>query len=108
VIKLVALLCLTAAALAAAPTAEALTDREKFQKLAQRSGVSPSGNFDDALKAAKALCICQDASDDGRIGYLFMGVTSNQVVAICMVPTFNPSGGLGGASTCDVYSVVAK
>lgn len=91
---------LIAAVLAGVPSAEALTDREKFRKLAQQNGVSPSGAFSEAVKGTKAVCVCHDAGADGRIGFLFMFELQGQVFAACMVPDFTPVGVFAGSSAC--------
>src|SRR5262245_8590540 len=104
------LLFLIIAVLAAVPTAEALTDRERLQKLAQQNGIVRGDVLTDPLKTAKVVCICHDQNLDGRLGFLRYSLQNQQqhIVVSCLVPVFTVAGDVTGSSACDAYSVVAR
>lgn len=97
----IALFLLVLASATAAPAA--MTTKEKFQKkLAKFTTV---GTIDYA-KARKGFCVCQE--QDSR--FLRAGVLSqsldfdtNQVIVVCKLPVFSPSGGISGGQSCGTF-----
>ena len=106
--KLVAFMSLLAAGFAGTSVAEALTDRQRLQKLAQQNGVSPGGSTPEIIRSSKVVCVCQDSSANGRLGLLVHFLSLNQVAVTCIVPTFMTDGTAGGGSSCADYLVIAR
>jgi len=110
VLKLADCLSLIVAVLVSVSTAEALTDREKLEKLLKQHGVgvTSESTFDALIRASKAVCICHEPPLFGRAGVLTQDEISNDVVIFCTVPSFGKGGDSAGFSNCDAYAVIAK
>ena len=108
--KLATCLSLIVAVLVSVATAEALTDREKLEKLAQQNGVgSPSeSTFDALIKASKTVCVCHDPTLFSLLGVLTQSQGPNDVSIFCTVPSFSKGGDVTNLSNCVTYSVIAR
>ena len=108
--KLTACLSLIVAVLVSVSTAEALTDRDRLEKLAQQNGVgSPSeSTFDALIKVAKTVCVCHDPTLSTLVGVLTQSQGPNDVSIFCTVPSFSKGGDVTNLSNCVTYSVIAR